>query len=249
MKNAYEQLYIDCLSQDTFLTSAHFAAMKGQYYDVAGLRFLLIGRAANGWGRLDTASAKAFGEDAVRQFGDYGRWDWIESVNGVLYNAHDRDKSVKSKRYCIDRKPFWSYAKAVWQSFGQAPYTGDVWMKNIAWSNLYKVSPLNGGNPAPRMLKAQQAACIEIVKQELALLHPTHILIMTGFDWFAPFSPLFDHVRRLDEPRPACVEGTASYGGAKVVITCRPEYRDKKRFLADTAEAFGQSHLAARSDS
>jgi len=246
MRLLYEQLYEDCSASESFFRDAHFVSMQGEHYLKNSKRFMLIGRAPNGWGSLDTQSRETFGKDAESQLRSYDRWNWIESVNGTLYSTHDRHETNLSKRYCIDKKPFWTYAKSIWKQLPGSFTEDDVWQKNIVWSNLYKVSPFEKDNPDWQTRQLQYQACLQILKRELELFQPTHILIATGFDWFEPFSSLFEQVvdtgkRNVARGRgknEVYVEGTAAYRGAKTVIACRPEWRDRSGYVAEVVKTF-----------
>lgn len=244
MNELYQKLFSDCSNIEAFPESSHFVSMRGQNYGKEPKRFMLIGRAVNGWGSLPTESAQAFGLEAQRQFDNLERWNWITEEHGVLYSIYKENGIVK--KYCIDQKPFWSYTKPIWAKIQGATEEQTFWMKNIVWSNLYKASPLTTGNPNPELIKAQQASCKEILRRELEFLKPTHILVISGFDWFQPFAELFHdvtdtgerNVLRGDNKNAIYVEGTASFQNAKVVITCRPEWRDKNGFVDAVVEAF-----------
>lgn len=236
IKRAYERLYRDCKKLSSFKKIVYFAAMKGSEYDKSSCRFMLIGRAPNGWGEKEPESSNAdsFGNDMAGRVEDTARWKWVERRNGALYSGH-------STRYCISQKPFWSYARAVWRALCDERQDDDVWMKNIVWTNLYKASPDSGGNPNKKSRRVQLEACREILKEELERFKPTHILVLTGYDWFADFASLFeDAVERGNEygEKEMFVEGSATYNGAKVVIACRPEFRRKQEYVCELLEAF-----------
>ena len=245
MKELYKRLYQDCAQSEAFIQDAHFVSMRGVFYNENKKKLLLIGRAPNGWGSLLTANADAFAEDAQRQFNDVHRFNWIESVNGTLYSTHDRQNK---NRYCIDTKPFWYYAREIWQALSGEARDYYIWTENIAWSNLYKVSPAQSDNPSSESMILQRPACIDILKRELELYAPTHILLLTGYDWFAPFSEVFEdvvdtgkrNVMRGASKNEDYVEATARYHDAKVVVACRPEQRDKAGFVEAVVNAFGE---------
>ena len=167
MKTLYEKLYEDCQASETFFQDAHFVPIQGEYYQKNSRKFMLIGRAANGWESLSTDSKDAFGNAAESQFKDYDRWNWIENVNGTLYCSGGKEKNL-SKRYCIDKKPYWVYTKSIWEQLSGIVHDDVIWQKNIVWSNLYKVSPLCGDNPNWKSIHIQQDVCIQILKKELA---------------------------------------------------------------------------------
>ena len=248
MKELYKNLYDDCLLNNSFFNDAHFVSMQGVYYSENTRKFMLIGRATNGWGSLNTLNKETFGNEAAEKFEDLDRWNWIESINGTLYSAHDSEKNL-AKRYCLDKKPYWSYTKSIWKQLTGSVFDDDIWQKNIVWSNLYKVSPLVSGNPDLKYQQIQRKACIEILKKELEIYQPTHILVVTGFDWFEPFSCLFENVHdfgcrnilRGKNKNEVYVEGTATYKNANVVIACRPEWRDGNGYITEVLKTFNDN--------
>ena len=84
------------------------------------------------------------------------------------------------------------------------------------------------------------------MKRELELYTPSHILIISGFDWFEPFAELFTdvcdtgkrNILRGPKKNDVFVEGTAMYKNAKVVIACRPEWRDCEGYVDVISKAF-----------
>ena len=236
----YEELYC-CFSEiSDFPHMAHFVAMKGKYFDTNEKRLMLVGRSVNGWGSLTASSAEEFGMAAESQFTDLSRWSgWVDDKEGRMYSKNDPS-------YSLDRSPFWAYSKEVFNRIpGSAVKNTGIWMENIVWSNLYKVSPPHGGNPSNNLLFKQNDICRKILECEIAELRPTHILFMTGYDWIYPFQSIFDTLdfwgknkNRGNNKTEHYVEGKASIDGIPVVITCRPEYRDKTKFVEQVMRGF-----------
>lgn len=241
LRSLYEELYGSLQKTGT---EAHFVAMCGPEYRQSCFRFMLIGRSTNGWKSLNTESPEMFGADAQSQFDDSGRWDSLieSSENGVL-------KARDNKAYCPSIIPFWSYAGGVFENLCKlADYKPSCshWMKNIAWSNLYKIAPGEEGNPNEELMASQLPVCRKILQYELEVLQPTHVLILAGYDYFKPFASVFEQCRDKGErnimsgqhKNEVFVEGTACFGNAKVVIACRPEYRQKDAFVEQVVREF-----------
>jgi hypothetical protein len=55
------------------------------------------------------------------------------------------------------------------------------------WSNLYAIAPKDGGNPDDAMQKVQRNTCRELLVEQIREYAPTHILFITGQDWFNTF--------------------------------------------------------------
>ena len=91
--------------------------------------------------------------------------------------------------------------------------------KKIAWSNLFKLSPTNGGNPKGAIWDEQIKYCKSILEKEIEILNPTHILIVaktniknenkTEDAWWSPFSDILTNVDK----------------NIKIAIIHRPEQR------------------------
>lgn len=245
MRNLYKQLYNDCSNIENFKSISHFVSIHGKHFTENERRFLLIGRSTNGWFSIDAGTADDFGAEAQKQFHDTTRWNWVESVDGTLYSTHDKDKEHLKNRYCIDKKPYWTCSHAIYEQLHGSVHDDEIWMENIAWTNLYKISPKEY-NPDYKLMKSQKDTCIEILKKELEYYNPTHILVMTGYDWFEPFSSVFTNVfdsRRRNicrgkQKNEIYVEGKAKFRNAPVVIACRPEWRDKEKYVASVLSAF-----------
>ncbi|MGN1249852.1 MAG: uracil-DNA glycosylase family protein [Candidatus Spyradocola sp.] len=218
-----------------FCELSHFWGMKGQYYDDQSVKLLLVGRAPNGWMQLDTSSCDAFARDAVdRTCSDH--FSWIHCDQGRLHNAPDENGHF----YALSGSPFWRTSQRIWEALSGNPDFQNSeqlrWLDCIAWTNLYKLAPKDGGNPTETMKKKQLSACREILRAEIAYFKPTHILFVTGYrGWFEPFQDLFD----ADfSPVPQNVEAAAvTKNGLKIAVTCRPERRRESAYIEAVTQA------------
>ena len=114
ISDLYLRLYDACHDLPGFSRCAHFVALRGKAYDSGDIRLMLIGRAPNGWGSLDSSTGYAFARAAEAQSRDTGRFDeWVDYRDGVMYSGRDSD-------YCIEKKPFWTYAQEAWRTLGGA---------------------------------------------------------------------------------------------------------------------------------
>ena len=236
----YSQIYSRLHSVDGVGGLAHFTALAGAEYGGRAVRLLVIGRAANGWTQLPVGSAREFGEAAEAAFRTSG-FSWVGCENGRLYSLHGA-----GRRYWLSRSAFWRAARRVLYGLdgGRLP---ERWVERIAWSNLYKLSPLGAGNPSSRLCAAQIEPCRELLREEMLALRPTHILMPVGLGWFRgdgryDFSRLFEAVT----PGAGAVEATARFRlpdgtAAPALITCRPEFRNEDGFARDVLEAFRDS--------
>ena len=233
---AFKALYEDCLNEIHDNETGCFIGINGTQLNKP-VRFLLVGRATNGWEGLKTNSEKTFIEKAVEDFCKPERWlCWIKEKNGKLYN--------QDENYCLSRSPFWTYSKDIYSEISGSNTSGR-WMEQIAWTNLFSLAPIDGGNPSKKLMEKQLNACKKILKNEIDIIMPTHILMMVGLDWIKEFKELFTDIhvfgRNINRGRnknDIFVEATAKYRGIPVVIACRPERRNKELYVKSVLQAF-----------
>lgn len=241
MKELYAELFNKCRGLDGFCESSNFVAITGDL-DHQQKRFMLIGRACNGWDdfSLNLDDCDEYSNIADIEFYDRNRWGWIKEYRGALYSGH-----TDPPTYCVSQKPFWDYSKSIWQCISGKQAKGK-WMEDIAWSNLYKVSPAVSGNPEEEYKQVELDTCKKILIRELELIKPTHIFMPVGYyGWFEDFKDIFSDVKYLGSnvsrgknKNTIYVEAIAKWKDAKVVISCRPEYRDKESFVEAVSKAF-----------
>lgn len=249
IKELYEKLYNDSncsyryggkkLSLNDL---AHFVAMKGDKYATDTIRLFVIGRATNGWEGLDCKSALLFGEDAEKQFNEPG-FTWIANDSNSLHNIPEDNES---KIYYLSKSSFWRVIEKIWRGLtGSSDFR---YIEHIAWSNLYKIAP-DGANPTNYMCSKQLSACKEILEAEIHAYNPTHILIISGYNWYAcegyDFSTIFsnnEYHGSYTKDSKIYVEGKATYQfnniSIPVVITCRPEGKNESNFVTEVLKAF-----------
>ena len=146
-------------------------------------RLLFCGRATNGWltSCLDPEALfdTEYGPDCI--FNLPSQITWVE-----------RDMRSNCKRsagnYRCNSSPFWRVISATAGHFYSAPDPDDglTWSHHTGWTNLYKAAPMSG-NPPPGMKSLIFADCLQILKCELDLLSPTHLIMLAGSSWYDPF--------------------------------------------------------------
>ena len=182
--------------KETRLSS--FVAMRGKNYKEDNtVRFMVVGRAVNGWGEsMSQESAEEYAEEAVKLFEDPNRfqteWD-MRLENDEPYSEYtvlDDDgnpviqngKAVK-KRYYLSKSPFWSTTLGIYKKLSGSEKS-DCY-EDIVWNNIYKVAPLKEGNPSTNLIYAQAKTCVKILREEIRLLNPTHILLVIDKSWIS----------------------------------------------------------------
>ena len=232
---------------------SHFVGMKGKKYNQQQIRLLIVGRAVNGWGQLDVSTADAFALEAVEKT-KHSSFDWIVCENGALRNDYLDD----GQYYWLNDSPFWRTNKKIWMSISENSDFEDSeqnrWVDHVAWTNLYKIAPLDTGNPTTTMVKKQLTACKNILKAEIELFSPTHILFITGYEWwFENFKDIFDidfgnikkNEYRGNNKNLFFAETNAlTSNGIKIVVACRPEFRDENLYVEDVINSFNSLTIA-----
>lgn len=262
MKKYYKEMYEAfegksfrfCNEYYKFNELAHFSPICGEKYfdskdkDGKELRFMLVGRATNGWGCIDASSSDEFADKVEIKLNQYG-FDWIVLKDGKLCSPSD----VESKTdYLISRSSFWRTAKRIWEGLGGVFNSAEPkWMENIIWSNLYKIAPRDvpkgkQGNPTTAMRGAQHKICKGLLQEEIETYKPTHILLETNWNWISwygqdKFLSIFQDVQPTGNKYAV---GTALYklkNGKEipVVITRRPEFCKEDNFVDAVIKYFG----------
>ena len=229
---------------------SNFVAMRGKRYNEklnkdGVVRLMVVGRAVNGWGKaIDTTSADTYAKEATKLFKQEDRFqtEW-KMKNGETnpyseYEKTDENNKKIIKEYHLSKSPFWSGALQVYQELSKKePHEHTDWYEDIVWNNIYKVAPAEGGNPSTNLIYAQAPTCVELLKEEIKLLKPTHVLLVIDKSWVSwtsrnkvmfDFMEAFDNRNRqcqtvLEEQNKAIVQCAFTVDKCKVLITCRPE--------------------------
>ena len=188
-------------------------------YQGAPVRFLFVGRAVNGW-EIDF------------QGGDLPAA--VEQVFASAQNMRDVGKGkvvdAEGKTYNYNRSPFFQLCHAVLNQYG----IEENWSEYMAWTNLYKVSPYNAGNPNNRLIRQTLKDCAEILGKEISILQPTHIVFITDAWWYKPSGINADEMAFVKETGVNLYENTEQFiighgiserfhFHPRIVVTKRPE--------------------------
>lgn len=256
IKDGYKKLFSDANIAEgyrcggkrvSFKELSHFVGMKGKDYDKQQTRILIVGRAVNGWGSIKGDNAEEFSQKAIEMM-QSECFNWIVFDDGILRN----DDLCEDGYYYLSKSSFWRVARAIWMelsgNIGYEDNANHKWVDNIAWTNLYKIAPIDGGNPTEKMCQRQDSACKEILLAEIEEYKPTHILFITGyrywFEWFrdvvgVELSEVKANVLRGANKNENYVETYGVTGsGVKVVVACRPEYRNEGAYVRDIVNTF-----------
>lgn len=247
-----------------------FTAVEGKHYDKREreeVRFMLVGRAVNGWTEKRNIGEELTLEEFVRSSlanietksstvscEGNDRFEWIGDTDEYGCAPHNKyregidvsELAIITEPYTLSR-PIWNYPMHIWCGL-----TGNKiqdawkkrWFENIVWSNLYKIAPSLQGNPSDALKKAQFDACADLLLAEINLFKPSHILLLTGYDgWFDVFDKKYGNVCKLVPnygDKKSYVEAIGEIAGAKFVVTKRPEMKAKEEFVNAVLRAFNE---------
>lgn len=210
-----------------------FLAMAGHAWD-GGL--MVVGRAVNGWFygiRPDRLAASV-------EVSRYAKLVQEESAgNGKCPMRWVTTGWGATKDYNTRRSAFWRCIRDVVQRLNIADVDSEDWASHLVWSNLYKISPAEGGNPKVLLRDVQFRGCSELFNLELRTYQPSRVLFLTGVDWAGPFLQAAD----LQEPGLSYVKqcGRIAVGDARearCVIADHPQSKPGHEWVDDVVAAF-----------
>ena len=164
LKEALKPLYKELLNivQPTDSDSAFCVQWGKNYPAEKNEGILFIGKAVNGWNKANDIDT-LFGDGNERTFNEADQMQWVEDLEG------------NQDGYNTRRSAFWRLIKNISQTL----YPNN-WSSHIAWSNLCKISPLEGGNPNDSLYYKQLASCQKILEKEIEILSPKYVVMLTS---------------------------------------------------------------------
>ena len=167
IKNKLKPLYKDLLESvsDVDYDLYPFFMQWGESFDTTGKRgILFVGKATNGWVTADRNLDALFDENNEnRIFNRDDQIEWVENLSG------------ENEVYNTNKSAFWRVVK----EFSIQFFKSNKWYENIAWTNLYKISP-EEGNPGGSLKRKQLPICNEILKKEIEILNPRSVIFLTS---------------------------------------------------------------------
>lgn len=256
-KKAYAELYRTVYGEghrkyvDKDVSS--FVAMQGAEYDKQDkVRLMLVGRATNGWGKtLSIDSEENFANEVVPVFQSVERFQTEWKMQDCLNNPYSEYKDAKGewKKYYLSGSSFWNYTKEIWCKLNDVENKPN-WYESIVWNNIYKIAPTDSGNPSTNLIYAQAPACVDILKAEIDILKPTHILLVIDKTWLSwtsrnkvmfDFMQVFEGYQDCGDLIPGekkMVQRAYKKDKIKVLVTCRPENVGKSEYVTSVLETF-----------
>lgn len=157
---------------------------------------MIYGQAMNGWQNGENLGIDGLINEIGAGFNDYKELYTIVDYNG--WHGYTNGKPAK---YHYKRSNFWKlnylvitnaidtniehfYVDQPQNEYDREKAFNNAWSQKIAWSNLYKVSYSEGGNPDSTIKNAINEVSLKIILREIELLKPKKILFNTGENFF-----------------------------------------------------------------
>lgn len=190
-------IYKKLLEENSFKDICTFSFQWGKNYPFGqNTGLLFVGKAVNGWGPNDTNVTNLFDmENPKRIFARHDQMEWVNNLSGNV------------KGYNTRKSAFWRLIKNVSET-----YYSEKWYSYIAWTNLYKLAPLKGGNPNGKLQNTQRKYCFDILKKEIEILTPMYVIFLTS-GWELPF------VKHLNGNEKLNIIDTKKWGKYKTTLT------------------------------
>ena len=217
-----------------------FLSMAGHRYNK---ELMVVGRAPNGWeegvfpSELAVASsttvyaakilASVVGKDLCPML-------WVTDCWA--------NPSNPPNDYNTNKSAFWRVIRAVVAKSGIADIDKKNWPSHLVWSNLYKVAPVDGGNPSKTLCDIQLPGCICLLQQEISSYLPRRLLLLTGLDWAKPFlqkiAPTFTPVSAYKYVEAIAQIPHSSGETSKVVVAAHPQGKPESIWVQEVVKAF-----------
>lgn len=229
---------LDSYSSDRKLTG--FSALVGSQYDKSDSRLLVYGRAVDGWRNCWQPNSPV--EESLAKIQNIPEADKIAAceMNWIIRNRKKWASTKTGRRdgYNYKFSSFWCGTRDVLKALEEKSVLSEnEWPSRLVWSNIYKVSPSNGGNPQDELRSIQIPHCIQILQTEINNLKPRNILFITG-DWGTKILESIGIKPETSISNDKIVQFSGYYGSAKVVVTVRPERQKRNYWVKEVVSAF-----------
>ena len=209
-------------------------AVRGLYYT---RELMVVGRAPNGYCCQPTAAEltdRFVRENFATCVADLSRGDPMRWVID-LWGAGDS--------YNTRRSAFWRVIRNTLRDLEICDVGSEYvpWSSHLVWSNLYKVSPADGGNPDNALIDIQLPLCKKMLRLELNEFKPKRLLFLTGNDWSNDFlsDRWFKRSRQIGNCAYDFVEDFGLLRKSiKFVVACHPQGKPEEDWTNEVVRAF-----------
>lgn len=158
---------------------------------------IFYGRALNGWPTAFTCVEVADEQYSRKLAGDVCRLGSSQSICDVdkdalcgpppcehedrqMHWVHHRRQKTKWRYSSVAIGcPCWRVLGRVIRKYHGLNSASEEWASRVAWSNLYKIAPKDGGNPNQDEMAEQLEVCKELLIKELTLWRPKAAVFLT----------------------------------------------------------------------
>ncbi len=171
LKDNILPIYKELFEQNTFKDICTFTLQWGENFPQDKNKgILFVGKSVNGWITDDKNVENLFDkENPNRIFEREDQMKWVDDFSGNI------------KGYNTNKSAFWRLIREIAHH-----YYPKKWYSHIAWTNLYKIAPWEGGNPSSQLQNQQQSYCFKLLKKEINILSPAYVIMLTS-GWEEPF--------------------------------------------------------------
>lgn len=162
-----------------------------------------------------------------------------KDIESIVKKAHEYSTTSRGcpldwvNKYWIQqhlyRSFFWNITyKLVMERYGR---TEKDWNHIITFSNLLKITPLNADNIPPAVFQAQLFNAAHLFKEELSILQPKNVVLITSLhNWAEPVlraAGIRFEVHNDNE----FVQATSAYRGSRIIVAKKPFTADHRKYL------------------
>jgi len=218
-----------------------FSALVGSQYKNSDSRLLVYGRAVDGWRNCWQPHSPV--EESLTKILKIPEADKLADceMNWILRNRKNwAGSKVGSKvGYNYKSSSFWCGTRDVLKALEEKSIlTESEWPSRLAWSNVYKISPSERGNPQEGLRSIQIPHCIQILQAEIQHLEPNNILFITGGWGIKILESIGVKQQTTDKIVQFAEIVKFKYGNAKVVVAVRPERQKRTIWVTQVVSAF-----------
>lgn len=181
IKDKYYKLFSTIAENNSKIGKYQLTGFSYMVGDLYKGDLFVVGRSVNGWtdGYLPEELLLKKNQDNF--------------LNSIITSTENKEScpmnwiidawGTNKHHYNTKRSAFWRVIRKLIVYLSITSAESENWSSYLSWSNLYKISPCNGGNPANYLCSLQFDICYEILLLELYNLMPKKILLLTGWDW------------------------------------------------------------------
>lgn len=154
------------------LTAA--TCLVGEQYSTQDTKVMIVGRAVNGWQE------------------DFGDCSTLEATVDSVITQNNCLNKFASKSTEDENGNIYYYAKSPFlrmmrQLVGKFTGYEENWQQRLVWSNLYKISFREGGNPSWLMLRDDISLYRDLIISEIRQNEPDVVVFVTDENFFDPY--------------------------------------------------------------